>query len=51
MCIDIVGIWFGFANGQILSIFDIIICLANDSVGVLLSHIYLLLPFLGDSRW
>ena len=27
MCIDIVEIWFGIANGQILSIFDRVICL------------------------
>ena len=26
MCIDIVEIWFGFANGQISSIFDRVIC-------------------------
>ena len=26
MCIDIVEIWFGIANGQILSIFDRVIC-------------------------
>ena len=26
MCIDIVDIWFGFANGQISSIFDGVIC-------------------------
>ena len=26
MCIDIVEIWFGIANGQISSIFDGIIC-------------------------
>ena len=26
MCIDIVEIWFGIANGQILSIFDSVIC-------------------------
>ena len=26
MCIDIVEIWFGIANGQILSIFDGVIC-------------------------
>ena len=25
-CIDIVEIWFGIANGQILSIFDRVIC-------------------------
>ena len=26
MCIDIVGIWFGIANGRISSIFDGVIC-------------------------
>ena len=26
MCIDIVEIWFGIANGQISSIFDEVIC-------------------------
>ena len=26
MCIDIVEIWFGIANGQISSNFDIVIC-------------------------
>ena len=26
MCIDIVEIWFGIANGQISSIFDRVIC-------------------------
>ena len=26
MCIDIVEIWFGIANGEILSIFDGVIC-------------------------
>ena len=31
MCIDIVEIWFGIANGQISSIFDRVICLPHDS--------------------
>ena len=31
MCIDIVAIWFGIANGQMLSIF----CPPHDSGGVL----------------
>ena len=35
MCIDVVEIWFGIANGQILSIFDRIICLQYDSERVL----------------
>ena len=29
MCIDIVEIWFGIANGQISSIFDGVICLRH----------------------
>ena len=29
MCIDIVEIWFGIANGQISSIFDRVICLRH----------------------
>ena len=35
MCIDIVEIWFDIANGQILSIFDRIICLPHNSGRVL----------------
>ena len=35
MCIDIVEIWFGFANGQILSFFYRVICPLQDSGGVL----------------
>ena len=30
MCIDIVEIWFGIANGQISSIFDGVICLRHS---------------------
>ena len=30
MCIDIVYIWFGIANGQISSIFDRVICLPQS---------------------
>ena len=29
MCIDIVEIWFGIANGQILSIIDRVVCLQH----------------------
>ena len=29
MCIDIAEIWFGIANGQILSNFDVVICLSH----------------------
>ena len=34
MCIDIVEIWFGIANGQILSIFDEVICLRHAHIFV-----------------
>ena len=32
--IDIVNIWFGIANGEILSIFDRVICLPNVHIFV-----------------
>ena len=38
MCIDIVKILFWIANGQISSSFDRVICLPNDSGGVLSFH-------------
>ena len=38
MCIDIVEIWFGIANGQILSIYDRVICWLHDSGGVSSFH-------------
>ena len=41
VCIDIVQIGFGNANGQVLSIFDRVICLGYDSGWVLLFHILL----------
>ena len=41
MCIDIVEAWFGVANGQILSIFDRLICSKHDSDGVLSFHVLL----------
>ena len=34
MCIDIVEVWFGIANGQILSIFDGVICLTHAHIFV-----------------
>ena len=34
MCIDIVEIWFGIANGQILSNFDRVICLRHAHIFV-----------------
>ena len=40
MCIDIVEIWFGIANGQISSNFDSIICMHQDNGGVLLFHVF-----------
>ena len=36
MHIDILEIWFGIANGQILSIFDRVTCPPVDNSGVLL---------------
>ena len=40
MCINIVELWFGVANGQISSIFDRVICLPHSSGGVLLFHVF-----------
>ena len=34
ICIDIVEIWFGIANGQISSIFDGVICLRHAHIFV-----------------
>ena len=34
-CIDIKEIWFGIANGQVLSIFDRVICPRHDNGGIL----------------
>ena len=34
-CIDIKEIWFGIAKGQILSVFDRVICPQDDNGGVL----------------
>ena len=41
MCIDIVEIWLGIANGQISTIFDIIICPQRDSGRVLLFLVFI----------
>ena len=41
MCIDIVEIWFRIANGQILSVFDRVICPPNNSGGVLLFIVFI----------
>ena len=40
MCIDIVKIWIGIANGQILSIFDSCLPASHDSDGVLSVHFF-----------
>ena len=34
VCIDIVVIWFGIANGQITSMFDSVICLRQVNIFV-----------------
>ena len=39
MCIDIVEIWFRIANGQILLILNIVICLLHDTGEVLSFHV------------
>ena len=41
MCIDIVEICLGIAYGQILSIFDRVICPRHDNGGIFLFHILL----------
>ena len=41
MCIDIADICSGNANGQILSIFDRVICPGYDSDGVLSFHVFI----------
>ena len=41
MCIDIVEIWCGSANGQTSSVFDRVICVLYDSGGVLSFHIFI----------
>ena len=42
MCIDIVEIWFGITNGQILSKIDRIICPPHNSGRVLLFNVFIL---------
>ena len=41
MCIDIVEIWFGIADWQILSILDRVICPAHSGGSILLFHIFI----------
>ena len=43
MCICIVEIWFGIANGQISSIFDKVICPLHYVGRVLLFHVFIFL--------
>ena len=45
MCIDIVEICFGIANGQISLIFNRVICLRYDSGGVFSFHVFIGLMF------
>ena len=39
------GIWFGIANGQILSMFDSVICPRRDNGGVLYFNVFIYLRF------
>ena len=41
MCIDIVEIWFGIANGQITPLFDTVIYPPHANVLVLSFHIFI----------
>ena len=43
MCIDILEIWSGIANGQILSIFDSVVSPPHESIGVLSFHVFYVL--------
>ena len=43
MCIFIVEIWFGIANGQILSICHRVICPRHGNGGVLSFHVFIIL--------
>ena len=43
MCSDFVEVWFGITKGQILSIFDRVICPPHDSGRVLSFHIFILI--------
>ena len=40
-CIDIREIWFWIADGQILSIFERVICLWYDNGGLLLFYVFI----------
>ena len=40
-CIDTKDIWFGIANGQILSIFDRVICPRHNNGGVLSFYVFI----------
>ena len=40
-CIDIKEIWIGIANGQILSIFDRVVCPKHNNGGVLSFNVFL----------
>ena len=42
VCIDVVEIWFGIASGQILSIFDRVICPQHDNGRVLSFQVFIL---------
>ena len=42
MCIDIMKIWFGIANGQTLLIFDRVICPQHDNDRVLSFNVFIL---------
>ena len=42
ICIDIVEVWFGIANGQILSVFDTVICLQHNNGRLLSFHVFCL---------
>ena len=45
MCIDIMEIWFVITNGQILSIFNRVICVPYDNGGVLSFHVFIKIIF------
>ena len=50
ICIDIVEIWFGIANGQILSNIYGVICLRHNSGGVLKFNVFILNCYLPLAR-
>ena len=41
VCIYIVEVWFGIANGKISRIVDIVICLLHDTGGVSSFHVFI----------